>query len=363
MKVIRDVKLGLTERGVVVYGLTVRSSWIILLLFAKFLFLFPTPLAAQVTRPHVGVYYFPGWCRSGETAKTPFDKANDVTEWRAVIAKAPYPRALMGFYDDSDPRLWSYYLNWMKADGIDFIAFDWYYNAGQQYLSESLDQGFLRAPQNERAKFCLHWCNHGGFWWTNGLDQSRDALVKMADFAATRYFQRPNYLKHDGKPVFMIYDTEILLGFGGFETVRENIAALRQAVRKHGFADVYLVAVYSYYGPEMIGQLRELGFDAFCGYTYPGLKSARVNWDSQSYPYRDVADRLIHQLYPFWQKTGEAKKIPYWPTVFSGWDNSPRIGDAATILTGNTPEEFGHLFRGALQHVNSASPYVMIEAW
>lgn len=340
-----------------------RAAWVILLLSLGFLILFPISLAAKAIRPQIGVYYFPGWCRSGESAKPPFDKANDVTEWRSAIAKAPYPRALLGFYDDSDPRLWSYYLNWMKADGIDFIAFDWYYNAGQQYLSESLDQGFLRAAQEEHEQFCLHWCNHGGFWWTNALDQSREALVKMADFAATRYFKRPNYLKHDGKPVFMIYDTEILLGFGGPAKVRENIATLRQTVQKRGFPDVYLVAVYSDYGPENIRQLRELGFDAFCGYTYPGLKSARVNWDSQSYPYREVADRLIRQLYPFWQKEGETREIPYWPTVFSGWDNSPRIGGAATILTGNTPEEFGRLFRAALRQVNPASPFVVIEAW
>ena len=126
----------MTGRVVIVYSLTVRSTWIILLFLPQCMILFPTSLAADVIRPQIGVYYFPGWCRSGEAAKPPFDKANDVTEWRSVIAKAPYPRALLGFYDDSDPRLWSYYLNWMKADGIDFIAFDWYYNAGQQYLEQ-----------------------------------------------------------------------------------------------------------------------------------------------------------------------------------------------------------------------------------
>jgi hypothetical protein len=32
---------------------------------------------------------------------------------------------------------------------------------------------------------------------------------------------------------------------------------------------------------------------------------------------------------------------PYFPTVFVGWDNTPRRGRAGVIVTGNTPEPFG----------------------
>jgi hypothetical protein len=315
--------------------------------------------------PRVGVYYFPGWYRTGgETARPPYDKASDWSEWRGAIAKASAPRPLAGFYDDSDPRLWNYYLRWMRGHGIDFIAFDWYYNAGQDYLYESLDRGFLGAVENEQTQFCLTWCNHGGAWWSKPVDQSIPALEEMTERIASRYLHRRNYLRHQGKPVFMIYEVDILLAqSGGVEKAREGLEAMRQIARKHGHPDLCLVAVYSYYSPDVIGQLRQIGFDAFCGYNYVGLKSARVNWDSKNYPYRDVADRLINYIYPHLKKMGAEKEIPYWPTVFSGWDNSPRIGSAATVLTGNTPEEFGRLFRHALKTVNPASPFLMVEAW
>jgi hypothetical protein len=315
--------------------------------------------------PRVGVYYFPGWYRTGgETFKTPYDKATDWSEWRGAITKSPTPRPLVGFYDDSDPRLWQYYLRWMRGHGIDFIAFDWYYNAGQDYLYESLDRGFLGAPENEQTQFCLTWCNHGGYWWSKPVDQSAAALCEMMERVASRYLHRPNYLTHRGQPVFMIYDVDILITQnGGIENTRTALQRMREVARQRGHKGLYLVAVYSYYSPDIIEQMAEIGFDAFCGYNYVGLKSARVNWDSKSYPYRDVADRLIDYIYPHLEKTGAEKQIPYWPTVFAGWDNSPRIGKEATILTDNTPEEFGRLFRAARRHVNARSPFMIVEAW
>ncbi len=315
--------------------------------------------------PRVGVYYFPGWYRTGgETFQPPYDKATDWSEWRGAIAKAPSPRALAGFYDDSDPRLWNYYLRWMRGAGIDFIAFDWYYNAGQDYLYESLDRGFLGADESKEVSFCLNWCNHGGYWWSKPIDQSAPALVEMMERVASRYLHRKNYLRHEGKPVFMIYETDLLVSQnGGVEKTRAALQAMRRVAQKHGHSDLYLVAVYSYYSPDIIEQLRQIGFDAFCGYNYVGLKSARVKWDSKNYPYRDVTDRLIDYIYPHLKRVGAEKQLPYWPTVFSGWDNSARIGSAATILTDNTPKEFGRLFQHALKTVNSASPFLIVEAW
>lgn len=317
------------------------------------------------TLPRVGIYYFPGWYRTGgETAKPPYDKASDWSEWRGAIAKAPSPRPLAGFYDDSDPRLWNYYLRWMQGAGIDFIAFDWYYNAGQDYLYESLDRGFLGAAENNETSFCLNWCNHGGAWWAKPIDQTTPALVEMMERVASRYLHRSNYLRHEGKPVFMIYETDLLIAQnGGVEKTRAALQAMRSVARKHGHPDLHLVAVYSYYSPDIIEQLRQTGFDAFCGYNYVGIKSARVNWDSKNYPYRDVADRLVDFIYPHLKKVGAEKQLPYWPTVFAGWDNSPRVGSEATILTDNTPEEFGRMFRHALKTVNPASPFLIVEAW
>jgi hypothetical protein len=306
----------------------------------------------------VGVYYFPGWYNG----KPGSDSVGDWSEWRACIAKCPKPRPMCGFYDDSDPRLWSYYVDWMTNYGVDFLAFDWYYNAGKLGLNDSLDKGFLGCEVNTKVKFALHWCNHPLGWWT--LDQSRPELLKMTDLCCERYFNRPNYLRVDGKPVFMIYDISQLLAFGGFDGVKSSLRAMRGRAMRAGVGDLYLVAVYSGVSAPYAELCRDLGFDSFCAYTYVGTRYPPLKWDSLNIPYDTSVASCTENIYPFLSRMAREKGISYWPTTFPGWDDRPRAGvEKAFVTSGNTPELFGKMFRGALKHTDPASPIVMVEAW
>ncbi|MDH7600595.1 MAG: glycoside hydrolase family 99-like domain-containing protein [Armatimonadota bacterium] len=321
--------------------------------------------SAASVKTIVGVYYFPGWHIKPPIAPLcPGGPPDRVGEWRYAIMNAAKPRPLCGFYDDSDVRLWDYYIDWMRGCGIDFIAFDWYYNARQQFLYEALDRGFLHSSKRSNMKFCLHWCNHGGNWWHKPLDQSQSALREMMDEVCHRYFHLPNYLKLDGRPVFMIYDPDTLLRFGGRQVVRESLRMLHSVAQEHGFRGVYLVAVNSSCSASYIKMLRDLGFDAFCAYTYAWMRPASVAWYSKAWPYREVTDMMCTDVYPFLRRIGNRYGIPYWPTTFSGWDDRPRAGlENAFVLTGNDPGEFGRMFRSALDNVNPRSAVVMVEAW
>ncbi len=330
-----------------------------------------TAVGAEV-RPMVGVYYFPGWYRTGgEKPAPPYDKSTDWSEWRGAVMKGAHPRPLCGFADDSNPALWSYFNRWMTSSGIDFVAFDWYYNDGQEYLSDSLDKGFLGseqaygAPGAERygpsPKFCLHWCNHGGYWWKSKLDQSPPKLEKMIDLVSEKHFQRPNYLKIDGKPVFMIYEHDTLAGFGDGKTA---LATLRKQAKKHGYPDLYLVGVYSGASRGEIEKRKEQGYDAFCAYTYCWMRGPRISWQSKTFDYKDITDNIVERVHPYLARVAKESGIVYWPSTFSGWDDRPRAGlEKALVLTGNTPAEFGRMFASALKHINPASPVVMVEAW
>lgn len=337
------------------------SVAILLWVFALLLVVQSSSSAGKVS-PSVGVYYFPGWYRAAGEKPGP---GAEEGEWRGAIMKAAIPRPLCGFYNDADPRLWDYYIPWMTSHGVDFIAFDWYYNAGQEYLHDSLDQGFLQSAKNESIKFCAHWCNHGGPWWKKQLDQTKPANLAMTDLLCEKYFRRPNYLRINGRPVFMIYETNMLLSYGGgVEGARESLAAMRERAKEKGFPDLYLVAVYPSSSPEYLRFLKKLGFDAFCAYTYAWMRPPSVTWDTKVIPYPDLANMLTQYVYPQLERRGKETGVPYWPTTFSGWDDRPRAGlDRALVDTGNTPDQFGKMFRGALKHVNPSSPVVMVEAW
>ncbi|MCL6519707.1 MAG: glycoside hydrolase family 99-like domain-containing protein [Armatimonadetes bacterium] len=313
---------------------------------------------ATEVKPMIGVYYFPGWYRA---AKNP---SGETSEWRSAIMKAAVPRPLCGFYNDADPRLWKYYITWMSSHGIDFIAFDWYYNAGQEFLYESLDRGFLQAKNAKDIKFCIHWCNHGGGWWLKPLDQTKSAILEMTDLLCARYFHRPNYLKINGCPVFMIYDIRQLLSFGGPDVLKDTLAAMRKRARENGFKGLYLVALYHGSSREYMSMLKEIGFDAFTAYTYSWMRPPCVVWNTEAVPYPDLAVMLSDCFYEQVKKDSIKAGIPYWPATFPGWDDRPRRGvENAFMNVGSTPKAFEIMFRGALKQINPASPVVMIEAW
>jgi len=317
--------------------------------------------SAEKTRPQVGVYYFPGWYRAAGEQPGP---ATEYSEWRGAIMKAAVPRPVCGFYNDADPTLWDYYIPWMTTHGVDFIAFDWYYNAGQEYLNDSLDRGFLQSEKNTQVKFCAHWCNHGGGWWKKPLDQSKPAILAMTDLLCDKYFSKPNYLRINGRPVFMIYETSTLLGFSGVDGVRDSLAAMRLRAKEKGLPGLYLVAVYPSASTEYMKMLKDLGFDAFCAYTYCWMRPPSVTWDTRAVPYPDLAKMMADSVYPRLERRSREAGIPYWPTTFSGWDDRPRAGvEKAFLNLGSTPDAFGGMFRGALKHVNPASPVVLVEAW
>ncbi|MBP6964968.1 MAG: glycoside hydrolase family 99-like domain-containing protein [Armatimonadetes bacterium] len=309
-------------------------------------------------KPLVGVYYFPGWYRAAQ------NPAGESSEWRTAIMKAAVPRASCGFYNDADPRLWSYYIPWMTTHGLDFIAFDWYYNAGQEFLYESLDRGFLQSKQANDVRFCVHWCNHGGSWWLRPLDQSKRAVLEMTDLLCSRYFHRPNYLRVDGRPVFMIYDIGQLMSFGGEDALRESLKAMRARAQEKGAGDLYLVAVYSGSSPAYIAMLKSLGFDAFCAYTYCWMRPPSIAWDTQAVPYPELAALMAECHYPTLARSGAKVGLPYWPTTFSGWDDRPRAGvERAFINTDNNPADFAKMLKGAMKNTNPESPVVLVEAW
>jgi len=318
--------------------------------------------AASAPKPLVGVYYYPGWYRSFGEVPGP---TAAYSEWRSCIMKAATPRPVCGFYNDADPRLWNnYFIPWMTSHGIDFVAFDWYYSAKQEFLYESLDRGLLQSAKCNDLKFCIHWCNHGGLWWSKSMDQSKDPVLEMTDVLCARYFHRPNYLRVNGRPVFMIYDIPNLMNDGGFDAARQTLAAMRAHAVKRGLPGLYLVGIYSGTSPEYPAMLAKLGFDAFCAYTYAALRPPSITWDSPAIPYKEQVDLLTEDLYPHQQALAKEAGISYWPTAFPGWDDRPRAGvEKGWTIIDNTPSEFGRMFGSALRNASPDSPVVMVEAW
>lgn len=317
----------------------------------------PVPVNAEF---RVGAYVFPGWYRDQGTTDYDYPSHDEDSEWR-LIAKFARPRPLLGFYDDSLPEVNDWHIKWALEAGITWFAFDWYWNAGEKRLSRSLERGFLDAGNAPLMNFCIHWCNHG-LDWRQPLDFSGGALVGMIEYCAENYFTRANYLKIDGRPVFMIWDSAaVFRANGGPQAFADTVLPQLNAVcRRRGLGDLFLVHVHN--APD---RLVAVGVgDAITGYSYSYLTTGTPFMLPGSAPYSE----MVEALPAYWDRVRERAGLPYLISTQAGWDDTPRAishGNAANrwVRTDNAPELFEQTLRDAKARALPEFPFVLIEAW
>lgn len=317
----------------------------------------PEPVVSKV---NLGVYIFPGWYRDTGRGDYPYRTHDEDSEWKRCVAQMPGPRPLLGFYDDSLPEVNDWHIKWALEHGISYFAFDWYWNAGEKRLARSLEQGFLKAKYAGMMKFCIHWCNHGLDWKQNGkpaaLDFSTKALREMAEYLADNYFKLPNYLTVDGRPVLMVFVPGALVeANGGPAGFRSAIGEMNQILHSRGLKDIYLVAL------GMGHTYQEAGYSAFTAYAYYGADmNSQYEWKrGHSLPYDD----MVQHFETMWKAATKTKNLPYIVPIGSNWDDRPRAGKNAAVITGKTPDKFETMCRASLKYVDKSNNLAIIEAW
>jgi hypothetical protein len=218
---------------------------------------------AQNATPAITVasYYFGNY--------HPNDPRNEKTkgkgwsEWELVKAARPrFPGhdqphvPLWGYTDESDPKIMAQKIAAAADHGIDAFIFDWYYYDDGPFLAGTIDQGFLKATNNNRIKFALMWANHD--WQGNLFPYKKgtprvilyhgrvtpEHFGKICDHVIADYFSHPSYWKIDGKPYFSFYDLgKLVEDFGSVEATRAGLDDFRAKVKAAGFPGLYLNAV------------------------------------------------------------------------------------------------------------------------
>jgi hypothetical protein len=302
------------------------------------------PTARGEAPYEVAVYYFPGYHP---------DPRNDArlgkgwTEWELIRAGVPrfegqqQPKVpLWGYEDESDPKAMARKIGAAADHGVTAFIFDWYWHEIGPFLDRALDKGFLKAPNRGRLKFALMWANHD---WIDIFPAKKDVAPKLlypgavsrqtfdraTDYVIAHYFSLPNYWKIDGKPYFSIYELWTLIdGLGGRDKAREALDSFRARVKAAGLPDVHLNAVgWGKLDSEMVTAMGIDSVTSYCWVHHVGL------------PEHTPYDRYARQSEEMWVTLRDKWKVPYYPNVSMGWDNTPRFAWGKTI-TGNTPAEF-----------------------
>jgi len=317
------------------------------------------------------------------------------TEWTNVIKakplfeghKQPYFPADLGYYDLRVPEVREQQAQLARNAGIEgFCYWHYWFGIGKQLLERPFNE-VLKSGKPD-FPFCLAWANES--WsgiWHGASDR---ILIKqeyhgLKDYEAHFYdilpaFLDKRYIRVEDKPLFVIYNPTDLPDMQEFCDIFRNLAV------KNNLKGIHLVAnniknVKIDWNPE------SYGFDAYTtsahnriihdGYNFStkNINKAEKKYAIQ-YWYKKLSKRLSKRssdkpLYTF--KYEDALKyfllennlnIDSYPTIITGWDNSPRCGINGLILTDYTPDQFRIHVKQVFPFVEKTKNKIMfIKSW
>jgi len=316
-----------------------------------------------------------------------------IGEWQTVISNKPkfpgheqprYP--LWGYINEADPYVAEMEINAAADHGVNVFIFDWYWYDGMPYLEGHLNDGYLKAKNNDRVKFYLMWANHDvtmgwdkrnsddaftkknkALIWTGSID--REEFEKICHRFIEKYFSQPSYYQIDGKPVFMLYDlNNFIKGMGGLEQAKDALEWFRDQTKKAGFKglDIQLsmrgesnLSISGVTGGNIGTQkevIEKLGFNSLSHYQF-------CHFTNVSRDYNEIMQDVVKD----WNTISGTYSAKYYPHVSVGWDASPRtFGLQPAIVKNNTPENFEKALIQAKEFIDAhpgQAPLVTINSW
>jgi hypothetical protein len=319
----------------------------------------------------IAAYVWPAF--SGNDKRTKLFWPLGIGEWQSVMNSDKKEngyhwqrKPAWGYVNEADPCVMEMEIEAAVSHGVNVFIYDWYWYDDRPFLENCLNDGFLKAKNNQKMKFYIMWANHDAttVWdkrnsgneqrvWSGRVCEASFKVI--ADRIINNYFIQPNYYCIDGKPVFMIYDiANFINGLGGMEKAKTALSRFREKVAESGFPGLHLQLAawgeqtFNFSGVDGGDRIltneivRELGFDSITNYQFAHL----TNIDRE---YTDVLKDVEKE----WERIDKTYSVPYFPHVSVGWDNNPRFeGFRSGIMKNNTPENFEKALRMAKDYLD-----------
>ena len=265
------------------------------------------------------------------------------TEW-SNVAKAkpnfvghyqPHLPADLGFYDLRVAEVMEQQADLARRYGVYGFCFYYYWFSGRRILEMPVER--MLATGRPDFPFCLCWANEN---WTrrwDGKDQEillaqhySDADDRALIEEIAPYFALPNYIRIDGRPLFLLYRADLL------PDVKRTAHIWRTACRALGIGEIYLAMVESFdYAIKPVDP-RSLGFDASVEFP-PHHMAAEIappgallnpRYTGAVSDYLEVVRRALQKPLP-----GHTQ----FRTVMPSWDNTARQQDGSYVFANASP--------------------------
>ena len=315
------------------------------------------------------------------------------TEWTNVKKAKPLYK---GHYQPTVPLNKNYYslenidtMKWQaelaKEYGISgFCFYHYWFGEGRQLMEKPVDN-YLAHTEID-FPFCICWANHN--WsrtWVGG-DQDILMEVKYGDEEEWEkhfkyllpFFKDPRYIKKDEKPVFIIYQPQLI------PCLKDMIAYLQKRAQEEGIGGLTIIAQSMF---ETFSEEMENCVDYKIQYE-PNYSRTRA-WDNKKETLR-YAPGFLFDLYAYkikgkLNRMTNGKFFKYktysydaiWRYIlhrpdhdrrqltgaFVKCDVTPRRQERALIYKGDTPKKFAKYIRKLVQKTEGLSDMLFISAW
>jgi Glycosyltransferase WbsX len=308
-----------------------------------------------------------------------FGRETDFTDWTNVAAAQPLFRghcqphipADLSFYDLRLPEVRVAQADLARAHGIEAFCY-WHHWSGGKPVHERPFDEVLASGQPD-FPFCLAWANEPWTMTRSGrqdepadhsyspsddLHHIRSLLPALAD---------DRYVRVEQRPVLLVYRPT------GLSHPARTTDTFRAECVRNGLPEPLLLGMNSWC---KTADTRAQGFDATVDFEpqlsdLPGASDKRITARLRRAIRLGVLDLRLH-VYDYEEARArmaarrEALGFSVYPTIFVGWDTTPRQGRRGIVVAGATPERFkAGLARlvGELHDRPAEHRLVFVNAW
>lgn len=341
----------------------------------------------------IAAFIWPSY--TGDEPRTRIFWPDGIGEWQTVKAMTNrgykgcrWPRIpLWGYENEADSTVIEKHIDCAVSYGVNVFIYDWYWYDNRPFLENCLNDGFLKAKNNKKMKFCLMWANHNAthLWDKRNSDNDLDTVIwsgvvtpkifsEICDRTIEKYFKRENYYCIDGCPVYMIFDIDNLIrSFGTSDDCKKAIAEFKQKTIDAGFKGLHFQFVHwrnrvfnwlddndSQKGVTSAEMYEFLGADSVTSYNW----GCSADLDGE---FNDVTEDYMKSI----EKESETLTIPFYPNISVGWDNNVRFNKFIPgVIVNNTPENFKNACEKIKAFADNSmkkgvmkAPFITVNSW
>lgn len=276
------------------------------------------------------------------------------------------------YYDLLDRETMRWQIDLMKKYGVDGLCiYHYWFKDGRRILEKPAEN--LLNWRDLETKYCFCWANET--WtrtWSNGIDGNvwaaryengnsfdnngilleqqygnSDAWKKHFDYLL-QFFKDERYIKHENKPVFVIFRPQLIFCLEDMMEMWNSLA------KQNGFDGVYFTFANCSYREEKLADLI-LIHEPRHAIFYTDAKKIDSDKIYMIFDYDEIVDKSLKFV------SGK-QNVSY--GGFVGYDDTPRRGRKGIALVNRTSDQFKEYMK-CLYAKNEAagSPYVFINAW